>query len=81
MLPPPAPWVPGHHSTEPPGLHRDGGRATPEATCFLPGPPRHREDSHYAQFGADDQRDESTGDPTGAKKQHESGVSNNVFNL
>lgn len=70
-----ASWVPRHSSTVAPGLYRHSGREAPETTRLLPGPPHHREDCHHAQHGEDGERDQSAGDPSGAKEQHESGVS------
>lgn len=74
-LPLSAPRVPRHSSAGTPGLHRHSGREAPETTRLLPGPPHHREDCHHAQHGEDGERDQGAGDPSGAKEQHESGVS------
>lgn len=68
-------WIRRGSTTGAPGLHRHGGRKAPETTRFLPSPPHHREDCHHTQHGEDGERDEGAGDPSGAKEQHESGVS------
>lgn len=67
--------VPRHSSTGAPGLYWHSGREAPETTRLLPGPPHHWEDCHHAQHGEGGERDQSTGDPSGPKEQHESGVS------
>lgn len=75
MLPLLAPWVPRHGSTGAAGLHRNSRREAAEATRFLPGASHHWEDRHNAQYGEDDQRNQSVGNPSGAQEPHESGVS------
>lgn len=70
-----ASWVPRGSTTGAPGLHWHGGRKASETTRLLPSPPHHREDCHHTQHGEDGERDEGAGDPSGAKEQHESGVS------